>query len=50
MSEKEEPELPKKGESKAVRVGRRESKGAKERSKQSKCDARVPATDGIGDM
>lgn len=28
----------------------RQSKGAQERSKQSKCDARVPATDGMGDI
>ncbi len=45
-----EKEASKRGESKAVRVRGTESKGATQRSKQSKCDARVPATDGMGDM
>lgn len=46
-----EEELPKEGEAKQWEGERgRESKGAWERSKQCKCDARVPATDGMGDI
>lgn len=50
MREKRRARATKREESKAVSVRGRESKGAKERSKRSKCDARVPATDGMGDM
>lgn len=46
---KEEVGLPKEGSAKQRERGR-ESKGTPEKSKQSKCDARVPATDGMGDI